>query len=84
MTTLQIEYPAELLALSDQTKESLESIAREAMLVRLYDLGHISSGQGARILGISRREFLDLLGQYNVSFFDERMADHLEEEARRG
>jgi predicted HTH domain antitoxin len=84
MTTLQIEYPTELLAKAEQTKESLESLAQEALLVRLYDLRRISSGQAARILGISRREFLDLLGQYNVSFFDERMADHLEEEVRRG
>lgn len=39
--------------------------------MRLYDLGEISSGQAAAILGIARREFLDLLGAYHVSIFDE-------------
>ncbi|MFL5800888.1 MAG: UPF0175 family protein [Roseiflexaceae bacterium] len=71
MTTLQIEYPEELLDQADQTKEALEHLAREALLVRLYDLGKISSGKGAALLGIARWEFLDLLGAYGVSIFDD-------------
>jgi predicted HTH domain antitoxin len=78
---LQIAYPEELLHIVDQGQEGLASLAREALLVRLYDLGRLSSGKAAEILGISRREFLDLLGQYNVSIFDESI--DLEEEARR-
>ena len=73
MTVLQIEYPEELLDQADQTKEALEDLAREALLVRLYDLGKISSGRAAELLSISRREFLDLLGRYNISCFDETM-----------
>ena len=73
MTVLQIEYPAELLDQAGQTKEALENLAREALLVRLYGQGTISSGKAAELLGISRRAFLDLLGQYNVSYFDETM-----------
>ena len=71
MTTLQIEYPEDILHDETITKADLEQLAREALLVRLYELGHISSGQAARALDISRRAFLDLLGQYNVSYFDE-------------
>ena len=73
MTTLQIEYPEELLNRGDQTKEELARLAREALLVRLYDLGKISSGQAASALGITRWAFLDLLGRYNVSYFDDSM-----------
>jgi predicted HTH domain antitoxin len=79
VTILQIEYPAELLA--HKPKAELEHLAREALMVRLYDLGEISSGKAAEILGISRREFLDVLGRYNVSEFDQNM--DLEAEARR-
>jgi predicted HTH domain antitoxin len=79
VTTLQIEYPTELLA--HKAKAELEHLAREALMVRLYDLGEISSGRAAEILGISRREFLDVLGRYNVSEFDESM--DIEAEARR-
>lgn len=39
--------------------------------MRLYDLGELSSGQAADTLGLTRREFLDLLGAYHVSVFDE-------------
>jgi predicted HTH domain antitoxin len=73
MTTFQIEYPPTLLELADLERSELEALAREALLVRLYDLGKISSGRAAELLGISRREFLDLLSQYNVSEFDESL-----------
>jgi predicted HTH domain antitoxin len=73
MTILQIEYPVELLDQDGQSKEALEKLAREALLVRLYDLGQLSSGRAAELLCISRREFLDLLGRYNVSEFDDTM-----------
>lgn len=73
MTVLQIEYPADLLEQLGQTKETVEALAREALVVRLYDQGRISSGRAAQVLGLSRRAFLDLLGQYKVSYFDESM-----------
>ena len=82
MTMLQIDYPEELLDQAGQSKEALEALAREALVVRLYDLGKLSSGKAAELLGISRREFLDLLGRYGVSEFDD--AIDLEAEAQRG
>jgi predicted HTH domain antitoxin len=81
MTVLQIAYPDELLSVVEQGQEGLEALAREALVVRLFDLGKLSSGKAAELLGISRRDFLDLLGNYNVSIFDEEM--NLEEETRR-
>jgi len=88
MSGFQVTYPTELLNLSSQPPERLERLAREALLVRLYDLGELSSGQAASLLGITRREFLDLLGTYHVSIFDEE-ANLIAElrhstEARRG
>jgi predicted HTH domain antitoxin len=72
MTTLHIEYPEGLLEHAKQSREALQRIAREALIVRLFDLGSVSSGRGAELLGITRREFLDLLGTYGVSVFDSR------------
>jgi len=88
MSGFQVTYPTELLNLSSQPPGRLERLAREALLVRLYDLGELSSGQAASLLGITRREFLDLLGTYHVSIFDEE-ANLIAElrhstEARRG
>jgi predicted HTH domain antitoxin len=42
-------------------------------VVRLYALGELSSGEGAKLLGLTRCEFLSLLGEYNVSLFDDQM-----------
>lgn len=36
---------------------------------KLYETGKITSGQGAEIVGVSKRAFIELLGKYNVSVF---------------
>ncbi len=36
---------------------------------RLFDEGRLSSGQAAAMAGISKRAFLELVGQYGVSVF---------------
>src|SRR5437764_458255 len=61
MPQIQIDYPDDLLNLPGQTAASLERLAREAFLVRLYELGQLSSGRAATLFGVSRREFLDLI-----------------------
>lgn len=68
---IHLDWPAD--AVADRGERELALLAREALVVRLYALGDLSSGEGAELLGISRREFLDLLGRYNVSIFDETM-----------
>lgn len=73
MTTVHLDLPNDILDLPNQTRESLRALAREALLVRLYDQGVITSGWAAQALGLSRREFLDLLGTYRVSEFDDQM-----------
>ncbi len=72
MTTLHIHVPDELLLMVDAPSE-LEQLAKEALLVRLYALSRISTGRGAALLDISRDEFLELLGRYGISEFDDRM-----------
>lgn len=82
MTIIHLDVPDDLLDLPNQTPERLRALAREALLVRLYDQGVITSGWAAQALGLSRREFLDLLGTYRVSEFDEQM--DVAAEARHG
>ena len=67
---LHLQVPEQL---SGKNQQQLEALAFEALVVRLYALGELASGEGARLLGLTRREFLDLLDQYNVSLFDEEM-----------
>ncbi len=82
MPRLQVECPDELLSLPGQNRSTLEHLAQEAFLVRLYELGQISSGRAAHILLYSRREFLDVLERFGISLFDEEV--NLEAETHRG
>ena len=67
---MHLQVPGQL---TGKNQQQLEALAFEALVVRLYALGELSSGEGAKLLGFTRREFLDLLNQYNVSMFDDEI-----------
>jgi len=67
---LQLQLPEQL---TGKNRQQLEALALEALVVRLYALGELASGEGAKLLSLARRKFLDLLDQYTVSVFDEEM-----------
>jgi predicted HTH domain antitoxin len=41
------------------------------LAAKLYEAGKVSFGQGAEMLGISKRTFIESLGLYNVSIFED-------------
>ena len=52
--------------------DNLELDTREAAMLlatRLYEQGKLSLGQAAEFAGYSKRTFMELLGNYNVSLF---------------
>lgn len=54
---------------ADLDPEALRAVtarAREAVVLELYRLGRITSGGGARLLGIARVEFLELAGARRI------------------
>lgn len=53
---------------------------KTSSLVKLYELGKVSSEVAARVLGLSRLDFLDLFSKYNVSDLDEYDNDVLNED----
>ncbi len=62
MRTLKLNIPDNLDI--DET-ELLMLIAS-----RLYEAGKLSSGQAAKVAGLSKKTFLELLGKYQVSIFN--------------
>lgn len=42
---------------------------------RLYEDKKLSSGQAAKIAGLSKRTFIELLGRYGVSVFSNSISD---------
>jgi predicted HTH domain antitoxin len=67
MNTYQIELPES--AFSSLKKEPAEFIAEMkcAAAVKWYEVGAISQAKAAEIAGLSRYEFISLLGRYGVS-----------------
>lgn len=45
------------------------------LAANLFDKGIMSSGQAADLVGISKREFIESVGQYGVSIFGENIDD---------
>jgi len=42
---------------------------------KLYEDGKLTAGQAAKIAGISKRTFIELLGRYGVSVFSSSLSD---------
>lgn len=42
---------------------------------KLYEDGKLSSGQAARLAGLSKKAFIELLGRYGVSVFSNSIED---------
>lgn len=64
---INIEYPESLANSLKLTGKEFESVIKISSLVKLFELGKVSSGTAAKVLGLTRIDFLDLLARYKVS-----------------
>ena len=65
-----------------QIPDSLDEKDTKTLLAaKLYEKGTLSLGQAAELAGYTKRTFMELLGNYNVSVFN-YSADDLERELR--
>ena len=67
MKTIQIKLPDNV----DINELDLAMIVAS----KLYEDGKLSSGQAAEVAGLTKRTFIELLGKYGVSVFDENAQD---------
>jgi predicted HTH domain antitoxin len=65
---ITIEYPAYLANSMRMSTDNFEKEIKTSALVKLFEMGKISSGTAAKVLQINRIEFLDLLVKYNIGF----------------
>jgi predicted HTH domain antitoxin len=77
---ITVLYPDSLAELLKMGKHEFEKEMRILSLVKLYETGKISSGMAASIVGMSRLDFLEKLGDYQVSIFQLKDEQQLDED----
>ncbi len=65
--TLQLNFPNTI----EQSDEEL----RLLIAAKLYENGTLTSGHAAELAGLSKREFIQVIGNYNVSVFSTLVED---------
>ena len=69
MSEITLSIPDEALVALKVKPEQLAAELRLAAVVKLYELGRISSGAAAKLAGIPRTMFLTKLADYGVDTF---------------
>ena len=75
---ITINYPESLAFSLKMENHEFKSEIKTLSLIKLYELGKISSGLAAKLLDMSRVDFLELLKKYNVSYFHKGLENELE------
>ena len=79
MNTVSINIPEAAFPFLGKNQDELGRELLTAAVVKWFELGTISQGKAAEILGLSRAEFLDVLRAYRVSAW-QYMKEDLDEE----
>ena len=69
MATIEIQVPEEVLISLKETPASISQELTRLAVVKLFEMGKLSSGRAAQLAGMSRVAFLMILGRYHVSPF---------------
>lgn len=67
MRTIQIKVP-DSIEMTDYDFSMM-------IAAKLYEDQKLSSGQAAKMVGLSKRAFIELLGRYGVSVFSKSVSD---------
>lgn len=79
MNQLTLNYPEGLEHVVQLTTAELEPHIRLMAALKMFELGSLSSGKAAELAGLSKRDFLDVCGNYHVSPYN-YMPDELASE----
>lgn len=77
---IAVTYPESLAYSLKLAGKEFENEMKTISLIKLYELGKISSGTAAKILNIHRVDFIEIIGKYKVSVFNYNDENDLEED----
>ena len=77
--SLTIEYDDDILFSTGMPRSEFNTEARFLLAAKLYELGHLASGQAAKLCGKSRVDFLLSLPRIGVSITNLRSEDAVAE-----
>ncbi|MGE0496129.1 MAG: UPF0175 family protein [Vulcanimicrobiota bacterium] len=66
---IQLEVPDDFLRTMKETPEQFSHTVLMAAACKLYELGKISTGRAAEMVGVPRVQFLLEMGRYGVEAF---------------
>ncbi|NEP45377.1 MAG: UPF0175 family protein [Okeania sp. SIO2H7] len=78
---VELNLPKGLVEVLDVSESQLESKIKELTVLELFRQERISSGKGAELLGMSKWDFIELLGKNNIPYFTESLAELTEQMA---
>ena len=77
---INIKYPESLANSLKLSGKEFELEIKTSSLVKLFELGKVSSGTAAKVLGLTRIDFLELLTKYEVSTLGQYDSNDLRED----
>lgn len=77
-----VNFPQDLLFSLKMNNNEFQHEIKILAIIKLYELSKISAGNAAKILDISKIEFLESLSKYNVSIFNEQLITDLESDLK--
>jgi len=69
MNTVRLDLEGDLVALLHQLNQPVQQAAQELIVLELYRRGTISSGKAAKLLGMSRWEFIRHASHLGIPYF---------------
>ena len=82
MVTVTFELPEDVLSSVRKGPDHFTQELRLAAAVKWYEMGEVSQSRAAEIAGLSRSEFIEALGRFEVSAFQYSVDEIAEEQIK--
>ncbi len=79
---INVNFPKELAFSLKMKDAEFSDEMKKLAIIKLFEIGKISSGKASEILGMERIDFLEYLKKFKVSFFSYSDKDELKDDIK--